>query len=210
MPRIIEEYSDYETYSRDELVKATRILAKRANTRLRSIEQENLQEGSHAYKAIERMAYDRLEFIDETESGQFKFKTAMNFRTRDEILAEMKELQYFLFQSKTSWVGGVLETYTKFYDTAVERGYTGSFEDFTSAARQSQWKRIADMYGSDTANEITEAFSPEVIDNVLLKHADLSGVDLYTFRRWLDEEVEFIQKHSQDSDRGLADLIPFI
>ena len=113
----IAEQSDL----RDELEK----LAKRANQRLREIENQGLADSSVAYKAVERRVYDKeLGYVQTTyrskKTGEIEHNIAFSRRFKGMSKKEMTELKHELvrfLEASTSTVSG--------YKGALERSYEG-------------------------------------------------------------------------------------
>lgn len=79
--------------------------AKRANARLQGIEKAGLKESSNAYRWVQGMAYGTRKTMGSIKASyiteKIRFRTDKN-RSYDDLFEELKRLDYFLFQSKTS------------------------------------------------------------------------------------------------------------
>lgn len=154
----------------DKLKQILRIYSKAANTRLRALEKAGLAGSSNAYQAVRNYAYDELNIMGWTASGQFKFNTNTRGMELEQIRRELKELDTFLFRSHTSTVKGAKESAKKIREATIEQNSRGTKSqevmDFFSAMSDEKFeefwelenvRRLFDLYGSDEAVRIVEA-----------------------------------------------------
>lgn len=154
----------------DKLKQILRIYSKAANTRLRALEKAGLAGNSNAYQAARNYAYDELNIMSWTASGQFKFNTNTRGMELEQIRRELKELDTFLFRSHTSTVKGAKESAKKIREATIEQNSRGTKSqevmDFFSVMSDEKFeefwelenvRRLFDLYGSDEAVRIVEA-----------------------------------------------------
>ena len=147
-----------------------RVYSKAANTRLRALEKAGLAGNSNAYQAARNYAYDELNIMGWTASGQFKFNTNTRGMELEQIRRELKELDTFLFRSHTSTVTGAKESAKKIREATIKQNSRGTksqeVRDFFSAMSDEKFeefwelenvRRLFDLYGSDEAVRIVEA-----------------------------------------------------
>ena len=162
---------DISNMTLSEAQEAVRVMAKRANTRLRALENEGLTKASNAYRKIEEYSSKSgmREFMDYTKDDKPKFKTKLKNRTLNKLRSEIKQLNFFLNVSRTSTVSGVKDRYQRAYDTFKNKyGTELSFDEFGEMWSMKNTERIVNQFGSDQVTQINEfAKSKGLTDNEL-------------------------------------------
>lgn len=126
--------------------------AKRANTRLRALEKENLTKTS-AYENVRRMGFDDSNSIAYTKKGEIKFRTDVSKMTESELKEHQRIIEDFL-QSKSSKVGEIKKRRQKAYDKwKKEKERQGQNIDMDVNEFSEFWelsiiKKLKDAYGS--------------------------------------------------------------
>lgn len=151
------------------LQKALEVEAKRANTRLRSLEKAKLTKQSKAYEAIRNYGMDNRQFIKTDKSGNLRFNRSLKGRTREELQEELNQLYEFLYLAKTSTIKGVKQTKKRIKEATAKQNATGtksqavqdffnnmSEEDFEHFWEMKNIKQLYDMLGSDETVRIIE------------------------------------------------------
>ena len=110
----MSEYQDYFTSLRSEV----ETLAKRANQRLRQLEESGIYESSRAYQVTARKAYDGLPGYTQTKAGNIAFDRRLARKTIAELEAEKEELEKFFDPGTihTSTVRGYKESLKKSFE----------------------------------------------------------------------------------------------
>ena len=171
---------DINTMTLSEAQEAVRVMAKRANTRLRAWENEGLTKASNAYRKIEEFSSKSgmREFMDYTKDDKPKFKTKLKNRTLNKLRSEIKQLNYFLNVSKTSTVSGAKDRYQRAYETfKYKYGTELSFDDFGEMWSMKNTERISNQFGSDQVAQInefakTKGLTDKELDNLLSEMYD--------------------------------------
>ena len=126
--------------------------AKRANTRLRSIEKANLTKTS-AYENVRRMGFDGSKSISYTKNGEIKFRTDVSKMSELELKEHQRIIEDFL-QSKSSKVGEIKKRRQQAYDKwKKEKERQGQKIDMDVNEFSEFWelsiiKKLKDAYGS--------------------------------------------------------------
>lgn len=170
MARSIPRRAITKIKDRKKLELTASVYSKRANQRLRELER-TLKDpmSSNAYRQIRDFAEDNRSFMSITSNGEFKFKTAFKKMSLEDLKEEIKQLDTFLFEAKTSTVKGAKAHYKKIKDSIANspsEGKTQRVKDYFKnmdedefnefwryAGIQSLWA----MYGSDETVKIIEA-----------------------------------------------------
>ena len=105
---------------RTNLENEVRTMAQQANRRLRALERHYLTSASNAYRYIERRHFDKDTAIATDRSDRIKFDTALKKKSVQQLQHEKRELERFLYESKTSTVKGVKDRYNRAYDTFMK------------------------------------------------------------------------------------------
>ena len=160
---------DISSMTLSEAQEAVRVMAKRANTRLRALENEGLTKASNAYRKIEEFSSKSgmREFMDYTKDDKPKFKTKLKNRPLNKLRSEIKQLNDFLNVSRTSTISGVKDRYQRAYDTFKNKyGTKLSLEEFGEMWSMKNTERIINQFGSDQVTQINEfAKSKGLTDN---------------------------------------------
>lgn len=127
-----------------------RVLAKRANQRLRELEKQGLY-SSRAYQKIETFKYDEAEFVTRTDKGQLKFVTSTRGRTLEQKREELKQLDRFL-TAKSSTVRGHKSTYKKSFEQFKKNNpdINLTYDEWSTAFSEDVLKKAMDKWGSKT------------------------------------------------------------
>lgn len=158
--RLVEKtWADYDmgdvnALSKAQLEKAVRRAAKAANQRLLRLERAG-KNTSGAYK----MAMSHLE-------GRRRFYERTDKRSLAELRAEYASLRSFI-SAKTSTIQGIKEAGDKRYQTAVERGYQGTFEEWERDVRKYFAEHVEALFSSDVIYSSITGNKVDVIDDVL-------------------------------------------
>ena len=171
---------DINNMTLSEAQEAVRVMAKRANTRLRALENEDLTKSSNAYRKIKEYASKSgmREFMDYTKDDKPKFKTKIKNRTLNKLRSEIKQLNYFLNVSRTSTVSGVKDRYQRAYETYKNKyGTELSFDEFGEMWSMKNTERIIKQFGSDQVTQINEfakskGLTDKELDNLLSEMYD--------------------------------------
>lgn len=158
--RLVEKtWADYDmgdvnALSKAQLEKAVRRAAKAANQRLLRLERAG-KNTSGAYK----MAMSHLE-------GRRRFYERTDKRSLAELRTEYASLRSFI-SAKTSTIQGIKEAGDKRYQTAVERGYQGTFEEWERDVRKYFAEHVEALFSSDVIYSSITGNKVDVIDDVL-------------------------------------------
>lgn len=171
---------DINNMTISEAQEAVRVMAKRANTRLRALENEGLTKASNAYRKIEEFSSKSgsREFMDYTKDNKPKFKTKLRNRPLNKLRSEIKQLNDFLNVSKTSTISGVKDRYQRAYETfKAKYGTKLSLDEFGDMWSMKNTERIINQFGSDQVTQINEfakskGLSDSELDNLLSEMYD--------------------------------------
>lgn len=173
--------SDFSHYTDRELKQMMKVKATRLNTRLASLERENISGSSYAHMNARVYTYDKMEFMrpdsnisaDEIKHPRFKtnvaeYEEGINIydsrsrkaglkreRTREEIIEQLVAMEHF--ESLTeSTVSGMMAKYKAKYDyqKAHDPSYTETFDDYISKVKSESYQLIAKYYGYETADHV--------------------------------------------------------
>lgn len=171
---------DINNMTISEAQEAVRVMAKRANTRLRALENEGLTKASNAYRKIEEFSSKSggREFMDYTKDDKPKFKTKLRNRPLNKLRSEIKQLNNFLNVSRTSTISGVKDRYQRAYETfKTKYGTKLSLDEFGDMWSMKNTERIINQFGSDQVAQINEVakskgLSDNELDNLLSEMYD--------------------------------------
>ena len=121
----------------EDLRPVVRRAAKAANQRLLRLEQKGYTGGVYA------IAQKRL-----AQSGRTRFKERTGKMNIAELRTEYARLRDFL-AAKSSTIGGKHAIDNKRFQTAVSRGFTGTFEEFTDLSNRLWTENVEALYSSD-------------------------------------------------------------
>ena len=128
---------NFSRASRADLQAAVRKAAKAANQRLLRLERHNKLAG--AYQIAQRYFKD---------TGRHRYKERPDKLTYNELQKEYKALRSFI-SAKSSTIQGVNEISYKRYQTAVSKGYGGTFNQFELDVRKAFTKITEGLFSSD-------------------------------------------------------------
>ena len=145
--------------NKQELEKVVSSWAKRANTRLRELEKQGMEEASNVYIYLRGMEAVGVGYMDKTKQGGIKFKTKVKKQTANQLKQEASKLKTFLFDSKTSTPVGARQRLEKPYQAYLEvvnsrQGVPMSFKEFTRNFTMNGFRKAAEMWGSEQAFEV--------------------------------------------------------
>lgn len=159
---------DINAMSLSEAQEAVRVMAKRANTRLRALEDEGLTRASNAYRKVEEYASKTgiREFMDYTKDNKPKFKTKIKNRPLNKLRSEIKQLNDFLNVSQTSTLSGVRGRYQRAYETfKAKYGTKLSLDEFGNMWSMKNTERLISQFGSEQVTQISEFAKQQGLDN---------------------------------------------
>lgn len=191
----------------EHLKQVLRIYSKAANTRLRALEKAGLAGSSNAYQTVRSYAYDEMNIMAWTASGQFKFNTNTRGMELAQIRRELKELDKFLFRSHTSTITGAKTSAKKIREATIKqnkrgtkservRGFFGGMSDeqFNDFWKLANIKRLIDMYGSDEAIRIIEHGLDKLAIDGDFELLDMALTDI------LNDDMKSVQQIYDDLD----------
>lgn len=211
--------SDFSKYSLQELKNMMKSQAKRLNTRLATLEKNNMRSG-YAYEQAKLYAFDKRQYMRSQE--QPRFETAVNVyadvdggqmkvreRTREEIVEQLIAMGKWESYT-TSTVSGMFETYKAKFEEMKKHGYTKSFEEFVEVATADAYETIRSYYGSDTADYIVSSYSDKAVSSFIAAHPDLfsksnkfqgqGGLLEGYFEQWYENNWENTAETVSDED----------
>lgn len=209
-----------------------RVYTKAANQRLKALEKAGLAKSSNAYRYMENQLRAGFNYVTQTtgttvrgrqtEAGHIKFRTNFRGMSMEEMRQELRELDTFLFRSKTSTVKGVKEHYKKIKESIENNRYNRrvaeffkekTMEEFAEFWENQQLAKVYEMFGSSMAVEVVQAAegnsdiggNNEVLSRVL-SELDLSRVDgmslINHVRNWSAEVRDYDFNHISENDRN--------
>lgn len=136
-------------------------MAKRANQRLRELEKHGLTEASHAYRYVERLAFDADTATAHDKKGRVKWNTNTRKKSYQQLQHEKAELERFLNEAKTSTVKGTKAQFEKGYQTYEQKAKEAgrrptSRSEYGDIWRMRNIKNLQKIYGSNEAVRIIE------------------------------------------------------
>lgn len=161
---------------RAQTISEIKAMAAKANARLRALEKAGLSSSSNAYRYLERRHFDKDTAIVQDRSGRIKFDTALSKKTSAQLSHEKRELERFLYESKTSTVRGTnnrykraFETYKKNIGTNIDR------KTFDLVARAEGFAAFVKTFGSSQIKPLMERASGTKDDAELQQIIDALG-----------------------------------
>ena len=175
--------------------------AKRANTRLRSIEKANLTKTS-AYENVRRMGFDDSNSISYTKNGEIKFRTDVSKMTETELKEHQRVIEDFL-QSKSSKAGEIKKRRQKAYDKwkkekerqgqKVEMGVN----EFSEFWELSLIKKLKDSLGSDEVELLVSEYGEKNVMETL-EELEKMGINISSLSpQSIRTEIENFNKHKK-------------
>lgn len=129
--------------------------AKAANQRLVRLEQKGYIGGVYA------IAQKRL-----AQSGRRRFKERTDKMNIAELRTEYARLRDFL-AAKSSTIGGKHAIDDKRFQTAVSRGFTGTFEEFSDLSNRLWTENVEALYSSDVIYDVLLDNDDDEIDHII-------------------------------------------
>lgn len=189
---------------RDNLALTAAVLAKRANTRLRALEQRGLQEGSNAYRFIEKLHFDKDSAMSVDSKGRMKFNTNFRGLSYQDIQHRIREINRFL-KARTSKVSGVNSMYKKGFETYRER-YNAkiSYSEFSDLMRNDTMKRLISRLSSSTISRVITHMNEteETVDQAMdrFRNVDIENSDITEFEEVLNEDTPWGENVTEKED----------
>lgn len=152
--------SNFSRATRTELQTAVRKAAKAANQRLLRLERADRTTG--AYKIAQKFFKD---------TGRRRYKERPEKLTYNELQKEYKALRSFI-SAKSSTVQGALEISCKRYQTAVSKGYGGTFDQFELDVRKAFAKLNESLFSSDVIYEALTGGNLDILDETAKQFQD--------------------------------------
>lgn len=145
--------------NKQELEKVVSTWAKRANTRLRELEKQEVSTISNVYVYLRGMEAAGVNYMDKTKQGDIKFKTKVKKQTLNQLRQEASKLKIFLFDAKTSTPIGAKQRFEKQYQSYVDTvnrrdGKPMTFKEFAHNFSMNGYRKAVEMWGSEQAFEI--------------------------------------------------------
>ena len=165
---------NFRRATRADLQAAVRKAAKAANQRLLRLERHDETRG--AYKIAQRFFKD---------TGRRRYKERTSKLTYNELQKEYKALRSFL-SAKSSTIQGAYEIAYKRYQTAVSKGYGGTFSQFELDVRKAFTKITEGLFSSDVIYEALTGGNLDILDETVKQFedsSDLRGRALLTYMR---------------------------
>lgn len=138
--------------TREDLQSAVRKAAKAANQRLLRLERADRTTG--AYKIAQKFFKD---------TGRNRYKERPNKLTYNELQKEYEALRSFL-SAKSSTVQGAMEISFKRYQTAISKGYGGTFDQFELDVRKAFAKLNESLFSSDVIYKALTAGNVDILE----------------------------------------------
>lgn len=146
--------SDYSKLTKPELAKIVNRAAKAANQRLRSLEKSGFSTTSHAYKYAKSQRPQ--------EKPRFKERVTANM-DQATLRHEFMQLREFL-SMKTSTPTGVKAARVKGFETAKQKGFTGSAEQWAMNVQKYFAAVNEGLLSSDVAYQAITAGQTDLLD----------------------------------------------
>ena len=165
---------NFSRATRADLQAAVRKSAKAANQRLLRLERHD--ETSGAYKIAQQFFKD---------TGRRRYKERPDKMTYNELQKEYKALRSFL-SAKSSTIQGTHEIAYKRYQTAVSKGYGGTFNQFELDVRKAFTKITEGLFSSDVIYKALTGGNLDIIDETVKQFEDLNelrGQALLTYMK---------------------------
>lgn len=149
----------------EDLRPVVRRAAKAANQRLVRLEQKGYTGGVYA------IAQKRL-----AQSGRRRFKERTGSMDIAQLRTEYARLRDFL-SAKSSTIGGKHAIDDKRFQTAVSRGFTGTFEEFTDLSNRIWTENIEALYSSDVIYDALINNDVDEINHIIEKAKSAEFMD---------------------------------
>lgn len=165
---------NFSRATRSDLQAAVRKAAKAANQRLLRLERHG--ETCGAYKIAQKFLKD---------TGRRRYKERTSKLTYNELQKEYKALRSFL-STKSSTIQGAREITYKRYQTAVSKGYGGTFAQFELDVRKAFTKITEGFFSSDVIYEALTGGNLDILDETVKQFensSELRGQALLTYMK---------------------------
>lgn len=184
-------------------------LARIANQRLARLEKFGLTKSSNAYRYLEKRHFDRDTMLYENRSGKIRFTTKVKGRSAQQLQHEIRELERFLYEAKTSTVSGTNAKYTKAFNTYKSHfekkhpGETIERSTFDALAQAEGFATFVKAFGSSAISDLIEAADDPNFD----LYAALAQVELGQTESqfWANASVPILSSENSDD----YDDVPF-
>lgn len=158
--------------NRDAMISEIRTMYRQANKQLRALEAADLRKASNAYRYIERRHFDKDSAISEDRSGRMQFDTHLARKSMQQLQHEKRELERFLYESRTSTVEGTLSAYERAYNTYIARnpGLNISRDKMGEIMQLEGMKNFVAAFGSSQISNLlalSENLDVSDIDHIL-------------------------------------------
>lgn len=165
---------NFSRATRAELATAVRKAAKAANQRLLRLERHEVTTG--AYQIAQKYFKN---------TGRRRYKERTEKLTYNELQKEYKALRSFI-STKSSTIQGSTEISDKRYQTAVSRGYKGTFKQFELDVRKAFAKLNESLFSSDVIYEALTGGNLDILDETSKQFQDsnkMQGQALLTYMK---------------------------
>lgn len=212
-------------WARSKLITKAGVLAKRANQRLREIENQGLRTASGAYQYIKKKEFDKASWLAKVSKGphegEVKFNTNFRSMSDEQIIESINHIETFL-NAQTSTTKGVKQRITNLTDKFnqkleefdTEKTYTE--DEFTELMTTTN---IQELFNDFDASDIMRLLASDKrynqtnADGKLNADAILEALALSqnkklakfewfeiqnAFEAWTESEDERIEKESQN------------
>lgn len=180
-------------------------MATKANARLASLERHGLTSASNAYRYLEKRHFDKDTMLYESRSGKIRFTTKVCGRTSQQLQHQIRELERFLYESKTSTVAGVKARYTQAFESynkhfaARHEGAQLSREQFDAIVNAEGFAAYVKAFGSSAIDQLLETADDPGFDVVAALEEFEPGMTESEF--WENAEIPgFIMGNDDDYD----------
>ena len=163
---------ELRTERRSDLQSQLKTMAKKANARLAALERHGLTSASNAYRYVEKRHFDKDTMLYENRSGNIRFTTKVTGRSAQQLQHQVRELERFLYESKTSTVSGTKKRYTRAFDTYAQRfaarheGAQLSREQYDAIVNAEGFAAYVKAFGSSQIDQLLEAMDDPGFDVV--------------------------------------------
>lgn len=179
-------------------------LATIANQRLARLEKFGLTKSSNAYRYLEKRHFDRDKMLYENRSGKIRFTTSVKGRSAQQLQHQIRELERFLYEAKTSTVKGTNAKYTKAFTTYKQHfeekhpGETIQRSTFDSLARAEGFATFVKAFGSSAISDLLDAADDPNFD----LYAALAKVELGQTETdfWENATIPIVSNTNDDDD----------
>lgn len=153
---------DFSRATRADLQAVVRKAAKAANQRLLRLERHDKMTG--AYMLAQQYFKN---------TGRRRYKERPEKLTYNELQKEYKALRSFI-SAKSSTIQGANDISYKRYETAVSRGYKGTFSQFELDIRKAFTKITEGLFSSDVIYEAVTGGNLDILDETVKQFEDSS------------------------------------